>query len=122
VSAFLDRGFITYSDAAKKEELGVSEETLKAFGAVSEETAREMAKGAIRASGADVAIAVTGIAGPTGGSAEKPVGTVCFALEGALGARSTRRVFPSADRERTIQQASNSALEILRRALVGFEG
>jgi nicotinamide-nucleotide amidase len=122
VSAFLDRAFVTYSDAAKREELGVREETLRTFGAVSEETAREMAKGAIKASGADVAIAVTGIAGPSGGSAEKPVGTVCFALEGTLGARSWRRVFPSADRERTIQQASNSALEILRRALVGFEG
>lgn len=122
VSAFLDRAFVTYSDKAKRDELGVREETLRSFGAVSEETAREMAAGAIRASGADVAIAVTGIAGPTGGSAEKPVGTVCFALEGALGARSTRRIFPSADRERIIQQAANSALEILRRALVGFEG
>ena len=122
VSAFLDRAFVTYSDQAKRDELGVSEETLRVHGAVSEETAREMAKGAMKASGADVAIAVTGIAGPTGGSAQKPVGTVCFALEGALGARATRRVFPSADRERIIQQASNSALEILRRALVGFEG
>jgi len=122
VSAFLDRAFVTYSDSSKRDELGVSEETLRTFGAVSEETAREMAKGAIKVSGADVAIAVTGIAGPSGGSAEKPVGTVCFALEGALGARTARRVFPSADRERTIQQASNSALEILRRALVGFEG
>ena len=122
VSAFLDRAFVTYSDKAKRDELGVREETLRSFGAVSEETAREMAAGAIRASGADVAIAVTGIAGPTGGSAEKPVGTVCFALEGALGSRSTRRIFPSADRERIIQQAANSALEILRRALVGFEG
>jgi nicotinamide-nucleotide amidase len=122
VSAFLDRAFVTYSDRAKCSELGVSEDTLRAHGAVSEETAREMAQGAIRASGADVAIAITGIAGPDGGSAEKPVGTVCFALEGALGARSSRRMFPSADRERIIQQASNSALEILRRALVGFEG
>lgn len=121
-SSFLDRGFVTYSDQAKRDELGVSEGTLRAHGAVSEETAREMARGAIRASGADVAIAVTGVAGPTGGSVEKPVGTVCFALEGALGARTTRRIFPSADRERIIQQASNSALEILRRALVGFEG
>jgi nicotinamide-nucleotide amidase len=121
-SVFLDRSFVTYSDQAKREELGVSEATLRAHGAVSEETAREMAKGALAAAGADVAIAVTGIAGPSGGTAEKPVGLVCFALEGVLGARTVRRVFPSADRERTIQQASNSALEILRRALVGFEG
>ncbi|MEO8362323.1 MAG: competence/damage-inducible protein A [Vicinamibacteria bacterium] len=121
-SAFLERGWVTYSDQAKMDELGVSAATLKAHGAVSEETAREMAQGAIKASGADVAIATTGIAGPTGGSAEKPVGTVCFAIEGSLGSRTLRRVFPSADRERTIQQASNTAIEILRRALVGFEG
>lgn len=121
-SSFLDRAFVTYSDQAKRDELGVSEATLRAHGAVSEETAREMAKGALAAAKADLAIAITGIAGPTGGSALKPVGTVCFALEGSLGSRSTRRVFPSPDRERIIQQASNSALEILRRALVGFSG
>lgn len=121
-SSFLDRGFVTYSDQAKIDELSVSEATLRAHGAVSEETAREMARGALAAAKADVAIAITGIAGPTGGTAEKPVGTVCFAIEGSLGSRSTRRVFPSQDRERIIQQASNSALEILRRALVGFEG
>lgn len=121
-SSFLDRAFVTYSNQAKMDELGVTEATLAAFGAVSEETAREMAKGALKAAKADVAIAVTGIAGPTGGTVEKPVGLVCMALEGSLGSRTSRRVFPSADRERVIQQASNSALEILRRALVGFEG
>ncbi len=121
-SAFLDRAFVTYSDQAKFDEVGVSAATLKAHGAVSEQTAREMAKGAMAAAKADLAIAITGIAGPSGGTAEKPVGLVCFALEGVLGSRTIRRVFPSADRERTIQQASNSALEILRRALVGFEG
>lgn len=120
-SAFLERGFVTYSDRAKVQELGVREETLAAKGAVSEDTAREMADGALRASGADVALAITGIAGPAGGSEEKPVGTVCFAIAGRLGARTTRRIFPSADRERIIHQASNSALEILRRALIGFE-
>ena len=113
---------MTYSDQAKIDQLGVSEQTLRTWGAVSEETAREMARGALRSAGADLALAITGIAGPTGGSPEKPVGLVCFALDGALGARSVRRIFPSADRERIIQQASNSALEILRRALVGFEG
>jgi nicotinamide-nucleotide amidase len=121
-SAFLDRAFVTYSDQAKMDELGVSPATLNAHGAVSEETAGEMARGARAAASADIAIAITGIAGPTGGTAAKPVGLVCFALDGVLGSRSVRRVFPSADRERTIQQASNSALEILRRALVGFEG
>ena len=121
-SSFLDRAFVAYSNQAKMDELGVAEATLASFGAVSEETAREMAQGALKAAKADVAIAITGIAGPTGGTAEKPVGLVCFALEGALGTRTSRRVFPAADRERVIQQASNSALEILRRALVGFEG
>ena len=121
-SAFLDRAFVTYSDRAKVTELGVSEETLRAHGAVSEETAAEMARGALSVAGADLSIAVTGIAGPLGGTDEKPVGLVCFALDGTLGARTTRRIFPSADRERIIQQAANSALEILRRALVGFEG
>lgn len=121
-STFLDRSFVTYSNQAKMDELGVSEETLRVHGAVSEETASEMAKGALRAATADVALAVTGIAGPDGGTATKPVGLVCFALDGVLGRRTVRRVFPSADRERIILQASNSALEILRRALVGFEG
>ncbi|MBP9946213.1 MAG: nicotinamide-nucleotide amidohydrolase family protein, partial [Vicinamibacteria bacterium] len=121
-SLFLDRAFVTYSDQAKMDELGVNEDTLLSHGAVSEETAREMARGALSAAGADVAIAITGIAGPAGGTAEKPVGLVCFAIEGVLGARTVRRVFPAADRERVIQQASNSALEILRRALLGIEG
>lgn len=121
-SAFLDRAFVTYSDQAKMDQLGVSESTLRSHGAVSEETAREMASGALRAARADLAVAITGVAGPTGGTPEKPVGLVCFALDGVLGTRSLRRIFPSADRERIIQQAANSALEILRRALVGLEG
>ncbi len=75
-SAVLDRGFVTYSNAAKQEMLGVSAETLCAHGAVSEQTAREMALGAIRLSNADVAVSVTGIAGPGGGSPLKPVGLV----------------------------------------------
>lgn len=121
-SAFLERGFVTYSNRAKVDELGVREATLAAYGAVSEETAREMAQGALAAARADLALAVTGIAGPSGGSDEKPVGTVCIALAGALGTRSLRRVFPSRDRDRIRNQAANGALEILRRALIGFEG
>ena len=81
-----------------------------------------MAEGARVKASADVGIAITGIAGPSGGSVEKPVGLVCFALSGLLGTKTWRRVFPSADRDRTIEQASNTALEILRRALVGFVG
>jgi nicotinamide-nucleotide amidase len=78
-SAWFDRGFVTYSNAAKQDMLGVRAETLAQFGAVSEETAREMAQGALARSAARIAIAITGIAGPTGGTPEKPVGSVCFA-------------------------------------------
>ena len=78
-SAWLDRGFVTYSNAAKIEMLGVSAQTLENFGAVSEEVAAEMALGALKNSHAQIAASITGIAGPDGGSKTKPVGTVCFA-------------------------------------------
>ncbi|UOA08824.1 CinA family protein [Methylobacter sp. S3L5C] len=78
-SAWFDRGFVTYSNAAKMQMLGVKPETLDEFGAVSVETATEMVNGALAQSNADCAIAVTGIAGPDGGTAEKPVGTVFIA-------------------------------------------
>lgn len=78
-SEWFERGFVTYSNAAKEELLGVRPETLREFGAVSEQTAREMVLGALERSRAQVALAITGIAGPAGGSPEKPVGTVCFA-------------------------------------------
>ena len=78
-SAWFDRGFVTYSNEAKVQMLGVSAETLARHGAVSLETAAEMATGAIEESNALFSLAITGIAGPTGGSPGKPVGTVCFA-------------------------------------------
>jgi len=78
-SHWYDRGFITYTNAAKREMLGVKTEVLARFGAVSEPTARAMVEGALESSRADVAVAITGIAGPGGGSPEKPVGTVCLA-------------------------------------------
>lgn len=78
-SAWFDRGFVTYSNAAKQEMLGVPPATLLQYGAVSEFTARDMALGALASSAAQVAIAITGIAGPGGGTPKKPVGTVCFA-------------------------------------------
>ena len=78
-SEWFERGFVTYSNAAKKELLGVRASTLARHGAVSEETAREMAAGALRRSRAQLAVAVTGVAGPGGGTRNKPVGTVCFA-------------------------------------------
>jgi nicotinamide-nucleotide amidase len=79
-SQWFECGYVTYSNAAKVRDLGVSQRTLDAHGAVSEATVREMAAGALRVSGADVAVAVSGIAGPDGGTAEKPVGTVWFAI------------------------------------------
>lgn len=75
-SGWFERGFVTYSNLAKEEMLGVRRETIERFGAVSEETVREMASGALDHSNAHVSVAVTGIAGPDGGSADKPVGTV----------------------------------------------
>lgn len=78
-SDWFECGFVTYSNEAKQEMLGVGGQTLQRHGAVSEQTAAEMAQGALAASRADVALAITGVAGPTGGSAARPVGTVCFA-------------------------------------------
>jgi nicotinamide-nucleotide amidase len=92
-SDWFERGFVTYSNQAKIDELGVAPPTIERFGAVSVETAEEMARGARGASGAQWTVAVTGIAGPTGGTPEKPVGTVCFAWAGPQGVGSqTRRL------------------------------
>lgn len=85
-SDVVDRGFVTYSNQAKEEMLGVSSETLRDRGAVSRETAEAMARGAIARSNADIAVAITGVAGPGGGSAEKPVGLVHFATSSRGGA------------------------------------
>lgn len=79
-SAVFDRGFVTYSNNAKIDLLGVREETLKDFGAVSTQVAEEMARGAYLNALSDIAVSVTGVAGPDGGSAEKPVGFVCFGV------------------------------------------
>ena len=104
-SAWVDRGFVTYSNEAKMEMLGVSAKTLDAFGAVSEETAREMAVGALKASRATMAYSVTGVAGPAGGTAAKPVGTVCFGLATAAEVTSFTQHFKgtrSAVREQSV--------------------
>jgi nicotinamide-nucleotide amidase len=92
-SGWFDRGFVTYSNEAKMEMLDVDADTLARNGAVSEATAMAMAEGAIRASRADLAVAVTGIAGPAGGTAAKPVGMVCFAwaTRGGLTTVATHR-------------------------------
>jgi len=91
-SDWFERGYVTYSNAAKREELGVSGRTLERHGAVSEQTAREMARGALRRARGTMAVAITGIAGPGGGSPGKPVGMVCFAwAQGRKIASETKR-------------------------------
>ena len=92
-SGWFDRGFVTYSNAAKQEMLGVRRRTLEKHGAVSEQTAREMAKGALKKSRGTIAVAITGVAGPTGGSDGKPVGTVCFSWAKKNFVRSETRHF-----------------------------
>jgi len=89
-SKWFDRGFVTYTNLAKKQMLGVTQRSLGNYGAVSEDVAAEMARGAIRHSAADVSVAITGIAGPTGGSRSKPVGLVWFAWAVRGGAVQTR--------------------------------
>ena len=115
-SAVLPGGLVTYSNAAKEALLGVRAETLAAHGAVSPETAREMAEGARRALAADYALAVTGIAGPGGGTDEKPVGTVFIALASAAAVTVDRHLFPF-DRETFKYITSQTALDLLRGAL-----
>lgn len=110
-SAWFDRGFVTYSNAAKMQMLGVSQSTLETYGAVSTETAREMASGALQNSQADIAAAITGIAGPGGGTAAKPVGTICFAWATRSGiVRSAKEHF-SGDREQIRRQSVKIALQ-----------
>jgi competence/damage-inducible protein CinA-like protein len=118
-SAFLDRGYVTYSNRSKVELLGVDPGLLSSAGAVSAETAAAMAAGARRAAGADIGVAITGIAGPDGGTPDKPVGLVFIASEGSAGDRVRRIHFPGV-RERVRFQASQAALEMLRRGLLGL--
>ena len=115
-SDWFERGFVVYSNAAKEQMLGVKRATLRKHGAVSEQTAREMALGALRHSRASVSLAVTGVAGPGGGSAAKPVGTVCFAwARGGAVASETRR-FPGG-RESVRRRSVLHALEGLLKQL-----
>ncbi len=118
-SQWFERGYVTYSNDAKRECLRVREETLREAGAVSEATALEMAEGALNASHADLAVAITGIAGPEGGGEDKPVGTICFAWARAGGARrSTQAIFPGdrlAVREQACQLAVQGLLDLLER-------
>lgn len=117
-SAWFDCGFVTYSNAAKRRMLGVDPATLQAHGAVSEAVAREMVRGALAASSASVALAITGIAGPGGAVPGKPVGTVCFAWGFSDGReRSETRHFDG-DREAVRHQSTCHTLAVLL-ALLG---
>lgn len=116
-SEWFERGFVTYSNEAKREMLGVEADTLVAHGAVSEATAAAMAAGALRHSRADWALAVTGVAGPGGGSADKPVGTVCFGWAAIDGRVEAQTVHFAGDREQVRAQSVAHALEgLLERA------
>lgn len=108
-SVWFERGFVTYSNAAKTEMLGVPAALIEAHGAVSEPVARAMADGAVRHSAAQVALSITGVAGPTGGSADKPVGTVCFAWATPAGVFS-ERLHLSGDRAAVRHAAAQHAL------------
>jgi nicotinamide-nucleotide amidase len=119
-SAVFGYGFVTYANEAKVRELGVPSELLMRYGAVSEPVARAMAEGCLRVSGADHALAVTGIAGPTGGTEEKPVGTVHVALASVGAETFCRRLFFPGARDRFKLLTSQAALELVRRRLTGL--
>ena len=115
-SDVLDRGFVTYSNAAKREMLGVRHQTLDRQGAVSRETAEEMAAGALSRSAASIAVAITGIAGP-GGSEHKPEGRVCFAVATPAGLDSETVEFGAIGRAQVRARSVDHALELLARSL-----
>ena len=118
-SDVVDRGFVTYTNAAKIAMLGVQEATLEAYGAVSEDVAAEMAKGALDRSDAAIAVSITGIAGP-GGSEHKPEGRVCFGLATATACTTETVEFGALGRAQVRQAARDHALGILSNALVAL--
>jgi nicotinamide-nucleotide amidase len=116
-SAVVDRGFVTYTNQAKMDLIGVSAKTLETFGAVSKETALQMASGALMRSGAEVAVAVTGIAGPSGGSMEKPVGLVHLALKTRSGGIDHREMqYGDIGRDQVRLATVRTALDMLMAA------
>lgn len=115
-SDVVDRGFVTYSNAAKTEMLGVPADLIAAHGAVSDPVARAMAEGAIARSRADFAIAVTGVAGPGGGTAEKPVGLVHFGLSGRDGVTTAEHRIIDGDRSAVRSATVDTALGLLNDA------
>ncbi len=123
-SDWFERGFITYSNQAKEESIGVPKELIEGYGAVSEEVARAMAEGVLNHSLAQISAAITGIAGPGGGSANKPVGMVCFAwgmqVDDQIQTRSQTKQF-SGDRQSIREQACVYAIESLLEQLTASE-
>lgn len=115
-SAVFDQGYVTYSNAAKQDLLGVPAATLEQYGAVSEQVARDMAAGALARSGADISVAITGIAGP-GGSAHKPEGRVCFALARTGAVTTETRDFGPLGRSAVRQAATAHAIALLNAAV-----
>lgn len=112
-SGWFERGFVTYSNEAKQQLVGVQAGTLAQYGAVSEQTVQEMANGARKAAGADYAIAVSGIAGPDGGTPEKPVGSVWFAIAGPAQRTVTQLQVFKGDRDAVRRQSVGFALQTL---------
>ncbi len=112
-SAVLDRGFITYSNQAKQEMVGVGSQTLARFGAVSEQTAAEMASGGRQTAGTDLSVALTGIAGPGGGTAEKPVGLVWISVCDKHGRQITKEHHFAGERQQIREEACSAALNLL---------
>ena len=115
-SAVFDRGFVTYTNAAKMDMLGVSAITLRVHGAVSEQTAMEMAQGALSHSGAQIAVSITGIAGP-GGSDHKPEGRVCFGIATATKQTTETQEFGALGRSEVRSKARDHALALLLGAI-----
>jgi PncC family amidohydrolase len=118
-SRFFESGYVSYANTAKVQQLGIDPAILAGMGAVSEAVAQAMAAGARRAARADLSVAITGIAGPGGGTPDKPVGLVYIALDGAAGTR-VRRCFFAGERGRIRVQAVQAALEMVRRGLLGL--
>ncbi len=117
-SGWLDRAFVTYSNEAKMEMLGVQAKTLEAHGAVSEQVVIEMVQGALEHSNATLGVSISGIAGPSGGSVEKPVGTVCFAFSDKQGWRLVETQYFTGDRAQVREQAVFHALTRIYQHLI----
>ena len=119
-SDWFNQSWVTYSNEAKQQELGVSEHTLAQYGAVSEQTVKEMAQGVCRRSGAQIAVTVSGIAGPGGGSEEKPVGTVWLCWGNSAQLKTKRLVYPTS-RINFQRFIANAGLDLIRREILAIE-